>query len=294
MQSNQNTAAAEPVLVDSLYLPTLPPVVSRVIHAITSKEVSVEEVAEILAQDRQITAFILRVSNSSHYRLADPAMTVAESIGVLGMKTVSALVLASSLINQLWMEDTPGFNHRRFWYHSVACMILTEAIASKIAYAEPEKAFIAGFIHDIGKIIIIQNLPDHYRNVIALMKTRKIYLWKAEREVLGFHHGDTAACLLKKWQLPQSLGEAAQYHHEPDQAKNESLLCHIVRLSDAMSHFAFPVDRAERITPPLYRGLWEPLGLNEDIVRKLLARRSIIQERLRIFIGAVGKKPFEE
>jgi putative nucleotidyltransferase with HDIG domain len=264
-------------------LPALPFVVAQSLSLMESDTLSADMLAQTLESDHALTAKILRVANSAFYGLPQEIFTVRDAIIVVGFEAVRSVAISAAAISGLWVHDELFIAHK-FWMHSLGCALFSEAVAKRLRNVKPEAAFTLGILHDVGRIVLIQHLPEKYREVMELMKSKRMYLWKAELEVLGFHHGEIGSRLADRWHLPPVYSEAIRYHHEPEAAEKEGALAHLLALCDSMSHTAYPVDRLDRFTQPLYRGLWEPLKLDEATIRSLLNKRDSFHERSRSFI----------
>lgn len=263
-------------------LPSLPMVITHALQVVEGEDQSVESLARVLEADHALTARLLHIASSAFYGASEEIHTIQDAIFVIGFDAVRSLAVSTAVVTGVWVDDEL-FEAARFWEHSLSCGLFAEAIAKKLGHSKPEVAFTLGVLHDIGRVVMLQIVPEHYREVITVTKTKRAYLWKVERQVLGFHHGELGARLAEKWQLPPAYSEAVRYHHEPEKAHIENELAYILSLSDAMSHHCFSGNREDRILQPLYRGMWEPLGLDEKAIREILKQREIIRERTRAF-----------
>jgi HD-like signal output (HDOD) protein len=175
------------------------------------------------------------------------------------------------------------FNGRTFWMHGLRCGLFAQAVATRVPSVKPEIAFTLGVLHDIGRVIILQTIPDSYRDVMIAMREQRKYLWQVEREVLGFHHGEIGGRASGRWHLPSAYCEAIEFHHEPARAAEESRLAHTLALADSLSYYAGASGVLERAVQPVYRGLWEPLGLAEAVVRDIVQQSAAIDVKTRSF-----------
>lgn len=282
MVTDESTSV-EQLIEQMTNLPSPPVVVSRTLQIIAGDNESVQSLAETIETDHALTAKLLRIANSAFYGMAQEIFTVRDAILIIGFDAVRSVAISAAAVTGVWVDDEL-FNMERFWKHSLSCGLFAEFIAKKIHYPTPEVVFTLGVLHDIGRVVIIQSLSQRYRDVISLMKEQHTYLWKAEREVLGFHHGEVGARLAENWHFPPAYSNAIRFHHEPEKVANQNELTYVLSLADAMSHHVFSYDCKERLTQPLYRGLWEPLKLNESDVRMLLKHEETIQERTEVFL----------
>lgn len=281
--ATSESTSVEQLIEQMTNLPSPPVVVSRALQIIAGDNESVQSLAETIETDHALTAKLLRIANSAFYGMAQEIFTVRDAILIIGFDAVRSVAISAAAVTGVWVNDEM-FNMEQFWKHSLSCGLFAESIAKKVHYPTPEVVFTLGVLHDIGRVVIIQSLSQRYRDVLSLMKEQHMYLWKAERDVLGFHHGEVGARLAENWRFPTAYSNAIRFHHEPEAVPEESGVTCMLSLADAMSHHAFAYDRKERITQPLFHSLWEPLQLTESDVRMLLKHKETIQERTEAFL----------
>jgi putative nucleotidyltransferase with HDIG domain len=263
-------------------IPSLPMVVGQVLSIIDNDEPSVDSLAGAIEADHAFAARVLRIANSAFYGMAEDIYTVRDAIIVIGLDAVRSLAVSAAVVTGVWVDDE-AFDKKRFWIHSLGTGIFAETIALRLRQPKPDAVFTLGVLHDIGRVILLQAVPDRYHTVLETARAWRCYLWQAEREVLGFDHGEIGARLTRKWRLPPEYGEAIQCHHQPSRAPRDARLAYVLSLADALSHNVETSEREATLTPPLYRSLWEPLGLSDAAVREIRSRTDFILERARAF-----------
>jgi len=274
--------ATEQMIKRMTDLPSLPAVIAQVLEIVEGGEPSADELAAAIEADRAFTAKVLRIANSAFYGLSHEISTVREAIIIIGFGAVRSIAIAAAVVSGVWVEDDL-FDARKFWTHGLRCGLFADALASMLPTVKPEIAFTLGVLHDIGQVIILQTIPDNYHDVMTTLQQHRKYLWQVERDVLGFDHGEIGGRASRKWRLPPVYCEAIEYHHEPAAAPAESRLAQMLALADSLSHHAGISGPPERTVQPVYRGLWEPLGLSEAAVRQVLERAAAIDVRTRSF-----------
>lgn len=267
---------------------SVPLVIAQVLRVSGDSEESVEHLANAVESDHALTSRLLRVANSAFYGMSEDIYTVRDAIVLIGFDAVQSLAISAEVVSGVWAADEL-FNAKQIWGHSLSCGLFAEAYARKIGSVKPEVAFTLGILHDIGRVIIIQCAPELYRKAIEKMKTERSYLWRAEEEVMGFHHGEVGAQLVTNWKLPHAYSEAIGLHHEPFKAEHEIELTYLISLANATTHQAFPVDIGGRTSLPLTKSLWEPIGLTEDDVRQVLQQKNEVRFRAETFFNTAQK-----
>jgi putative nucleotidyltransferase with HDIG domain len=214
-------------------LPVLPQVATRVLELVSDSEVRNRELEGALSCDPSLTARVLKISNSALYAQRGAVSTLGRAISVLGLNTLRSVVIAAST-KSLYRTKSPRFQERILWDHSVAAALAARLIAREVRYAGVEEAFTAGLLHDIGKVVLDQNLGVEYHTVLERVYNEGDAFADAERDVLGFDHAEVGAIVVQKWNLASHLQDAVQYHHRVPEAEKNAQLCAIISLGNAM------------------------------------------------------------
>lgn len=199
-------------------LPAMPKIHQKVIDALGMPACSARRIGRIITGDIGMSAKILQVVNSAYYgnryKIADPIRAVVN----LGLRTVEALILTQGVFSKLTEEKVVEFSVGGLQEHCVRVGVLAKSIckAEGLSEDELEVATMAGILHDAGKMILISEFPDQFREAIQLSRQQQIPLYAAERRILDMTHCELGACLLELWGLPNAIIEAASFHHEPE------------------------------------------------------------------------------
>jgi putative nucleotidyltransferase with HDIG domain len=202
-------------------LPSPPTFYFELVRALRSDEVNLDHLAERASRDPALTAKLLQVSNSATLGLRHRVTRVQDAIGYLGFETTRSLVLLAHTFAYCDKIRAVGFSIERLWQHSLT----VGALSRRIAREENAKAemndlcFLAGLLHDIGKLLLAVNLPDEYSKVMTRVQQseEKTSLWQAELDQFGTTHAEVGAELMAIWNLPLPVVEALALHHKPTQ-----------------------------------------------------------------------------
>lgn len=217
-------------------LPSLPHVAYHVLKLTSDPKTTIPELASAISADQVLTAKALRMANSAYYGYARRIFSIEDALVILGFNTVRDLVLAASVYNVLDRELQGYFLPKgELWRHSMGTALLARLLARKLAAPLADQAFIAGLLHDIGKIILNYYMKDKFAQVIAMVEEENIPFMIAENRILGFDHAAVGARVAEKWNLPDELVEAIANHHQPGEAKMNAKLSSIVHVADAAS-----------------------------------------------------------
>lgn len=197
-------------------IPSLPQFVVDTLKKLDDPKSSASDVADRLSKDEGLVIRILRLANSAYYGLPRRIVSVTEAIALLGFKTVKSIVLAASVYK--FMDSSfSGYALDRglLWKHSLSVAFAAKHIARKCK-VEEEEAYVAGMLHDLGKIVLNDFVRFGYGIIVRLVEEQQVPFMDAERQVLGFDHALVGGLILEQWNLPESYMAAARYHHEPE------------------------------------------------------------------------------
>jgi len=194
-------------------LPSLPHLYAEIMNELQSPDSSIQKVGEIIAQDVGMTAKILQLVNSAFFGLRRHVSNPSQAASLLGLETVKALVLSSQVFSQFEEKTLTGLRLEALWSHSLAVGALARRIC--IQQSAPLKvtddAFLAGLLHDAGKLVLAANVPEHYIQALTLASQRGLHPCDVERGVMGASHAEIGAYLLGLWGLPDPIVEALAY-----------------------------------------------------------------------------------
>jgi len=217
-------------------LPALPHVTYRVLKLTSDPKTSIAELVDTITKDQVLTAKVLRMANSAYYGYARRIYSINEAVVILGFSTVRNLVLAASVYNVMDKEFQGYFLPKGdLWKHSMSTALTARLLAKKIGYELPDQAFVAGLLHDIGKIILNTYMKTMFDKVLDKVNKENIPFMKAEQEILGFDHAVVGSRVAEKWNIPSELVESIAKHHCPSQADINPVLTSIIHVADAAS-----------------------------------------------------------
>lgn len=217
-------------------LPTLPLTYKRVSDLLRSPYTSASDVAAVIGEDQVITTKLLRLVNSAHYGFPEKVETITRAVSLVGMRAVKDLVLATSVMDLFAEGEVEGFTVAEFWRHSLGVAATASAIARYVDPGQDEEYFVAGLIHDIGKIVWIEYFPAELYEVLALAKHERLPMVEAESRKLNFTHARAGRMLAKRWGLPDRLVETIAWHHDPRLAEKHPHFAAVVHLADCIAN----------------------------------------------------------
>jgi putative nucleotidyltransferase with HDIG domain len=231
-------------------LPSAPKAFQEILACLQQPSASLADAARIIGRDLAMTANVIKLVNSAFFGSRQPITTASRAVAYLGLDTLGALVLGHSAFKSGVTTGIAGFNLEQLWQHSldVAMAARTVALCERFSQTQAEEAFLAGMLHDVGKVV--------FATRPALDPAVPVDEASAQMDA---HHAEVGAYLLGLWGFPNSIVEAVAFHHSPSQAVGDGLaLPRLIHIADRMVH-----QRREECSGPFERGL-EP-----DLLEKL-------------------------
>ncbi len=194
-------------------------------------EVNMEKIVELVSYDGTIAAQCLRMANSPLFgrRNAD---TVRGAIMTLGLKRIEAILLGCCL-NRIVPPDKWAFDPTTFWRHSLGCALVSRKMAKLIGYHDPEKAYLAGLLHDLGMLVNTLAATDDFRKCIQSARDGHVALHRSEEELLGFTHCESGKMLAEQWHFSGDVVDVIEFHHSLTPPAGGTLVA-LVHLSDLL------------------------------------------------------------
>jgi HD-like signal output (HDOD) protein len=220
-------------------LPGIPELYLEIAEALQSPSTTSDRIAEIASKDPALSAKLLQISNSAFFGLSRKVYSVDEAVQLLGVSVIHSLAMAVPLFTAFDRTKCPGFHIDQVWEHSAEVAAIARRIYNQHLddSHRAEQAFAAGIMHDIGKLILAEKLPEQYEAIIAESKASNTELFKVERKHLNATHAEVGAYLLALWGLPVPLIEAVACHHIPRRCCSATLcLAGVIHIADALQH----------------------------------------------------------
>ncbi|MFC0254394.1 HDOD domain-containing protein [Massilia consociata] len=243
-------------------LPSLPAVVMELLGSIEQEDTDIAVLARKVSSDPALTAKTLRLANSSAFGLQVKATTLQQAMTYLGFQTTRNLITAAALTGCFPAGRCPGFNDKAFWRHSIAAAACARVLARPLRF-NPDVAFTAGLLHDIGRLVLVARFPERYQAVLSLRDKRDCELIEAERALLGVDHVDAGVALAEHWNFSDTMRHAIAFHHAPE-APGAGFLATIVHVASAVVHALDLADNPDELVPRVSAVAWTALGMTEQ------------------------------
>ncbi len=205
-------------------LPTVPTIYAQLQRILSSPETTSRDVAAIIEQDQSLTARLLRIVNSAYYGFPRRIRTISRAVVILGFNEIKHLTLSVSVIEMFKTKQGSGIDFEKLWDHAIGVAVCTRIImhtAGRLETENLDSAFVAGLLHDIGKLVEGAYLKDLFSRALDLSAQKSIPLIQAEDEVAKFNHQDIGLFLSQQWELPFDIEAVIAFHHNPLVKKND-------------------------------------------------------------------------
>lgn len=214
---------------------TLPQVMARIMAVVEDDSSTALDLAAEISRDQSLTMRVLRVVNSAYYGFHRQIMTVPEAVVILGFSEVERLALAIAVIGTMGMRQEGVQALRALWRHSMACSLAGTVLEQEFASKNPEirGAHVSGLLHDIGKAMVAQYIPEAVEPITKMAQEEQITVIEAERRVLdGVSHTQIGSWIADRWGMPSTLVDSIAYHHTPDRAGENQAIVDATHVAD--------------------------------------------------------------
>jgi len=193
------------------------------------------QISEIIRRDPSLTSRLLRLVNSVYYGLTTPVNSIEEAVFYLGIRQIRQLMTVTPIIEDFQkLSGKCDFPWREFWQHCIGTAILTREIYSSVESPTDESDYVAGLVHDMGKIVMAYSFPVHFAEIHRQAQPGERELIELENEILGIDHAELGALYLERHHLPELMVKSARFHHQPEKAEGFEPLIASVQIADLL------------------------------------------------------------
>ena len=215
-------------------MPSLSTTVTKVMEVCNQPNTSPNDLNRVVSLDPVLTGQVLKLINSAYYSLSNQVTSLTRAIIMLGLNTVKNLALSTAVLGSLSKEKSQCLDMTRFWNHSLCVGVTAKALAvqQKISADVHEEYFVAGLLHDLGKIPLSNCFADGYRQALELSWIQKCSLLRAEQMIFGFDHCFVGKLIAEKWKLSPPITDTLVRHHYTDNFKDSENMVKTVAMAN--------------------------------------------------------------
>lgn len=235
-------------------IPALPSIVPKLLLILQDDEASVSEIAAVISHEPSLTSRILRVANSAYYGFSGQVSDLKKAVMLIGLRMVKSLALSIPIVHRFPTGSSTGFfSQTDLWIHSLAVGTLAQWLAQQRRHVRAETLFLAGTLHDIGKIVFSEYFGPSFEQALTSVQTGRCrYLFEAESEVFGMDHSQLTALILERWKFPSPIIEPIAFHHAAEiPADADRISIAILKVANTIAQ-EMQIGKDGNVTPLIY------------------------------------------
>ncbi len=270
-------------------LPPFPELTQKIIVLTQDFYADPNDIADLVKMDMSLSASVLKVANSVAYGYAGKVSSIPEAISRVGITSMRDLVLSVSLVSNF--KSLNGIDFRQFWIHSLAVALTSEVIrkhAGKGA-VNSDNLYTAGLLHKVGILLLAQNFPDQYQQVLNDVKEDEKDLWEIEKKHIGVTHMQASDFVFDHWQFPREVSDVALYYNDPANAPDDTrdiiYIVHIANFACLNQGIGVGIDR---FPLSFFDEAWDSVGMEVDDIPDLLAEVHETTDKAKLILEAAG------
>jgi HD-like signal output (HDOD) protein len=252
---------------------SLPSIYTKLEEAIKDPYCELQDLADILLEDAGVSARVLKLANSAFYNFPSKIDTITKAITIIGTRQLIDIVLATCVINLFKNIDKKTVDMESFWRHSIAVGVCAKIIATYKRESNVERFYLMGLLHDIGRLVMYIQIPDHMRLILEQAQSNNDVLRRCEKAQLEFDFTEVGEYFLEEWKLPESIRKSVGNQYTLRTAvEQEKIGAAIIHVSDVMINALEMGSSGEVCVPALNPAAWEVLNLPSSQIPTIIER----------------------
>jgi len=263
-------------------MPAFPKSVQQVVYLTSDINASAKDIVRVIECDPVMTVKILTAINSAFYGLPKKITSVQRAVVHIGLNTIKNLALGVAAMGMLNTQNKANFNTSQFLLHALTTAAISKQLAERLGLSATEcsDSFVAGLLHDFGKVVFAECMPDEFKLALEKSNALQIPLHDTEVEFIGINHAQAGKILAGKWGLSEQLITAIAYHHED----SSSALQDCVFAANQISKSLCFGDAGNPVLEPFSEATTARFGLNLDLLIESLGDLQTIKTEAQAFI----------
>jgi putative nucleotidyltransferase with HDIG domain len=263
------------------HMPAFPESVQKILALTRDVACAPKDLVQVINRDPVVTVKVLRVVNSAYYGLAKQITSVDHAVVFLGFNTIKNLALSIAAIGMLPSNALAGFDGQRYLLHSFTTAALARQIAQRLYGADVHDCFIAGLLHDFGKVVVAQFMPTEFRRAMEMSLWQEVPLHKTLADVIGVDHAALGAMLAEKWRFAPELVDTIRFQHEPQQCDTD-MMASVVAANQISKQLGFDFGGCN-VSEELCSSVAARLGGALEVVKASLGDLGTLLQEARLF-----------
>jgi HD-like signal output (HDOD) protein len=237
--------------------------VRKLLEIFDNPGLSLKDIGEFVSNDPVLVTQLLKAVNSPLFGFTGRVTSITQALLLLGLDAAKGLLLGVEISGLAkGMEE--------LWAHSVGTAIVARVTAQKVGLKETEELFVAGLIHDIGKVLLNLKFPEEYGRALTLARSGEAFIIETEKKIFDTTHAEVAGWVLERWRLSSRLTEPITFHHEPALAKRRSTGVAVIHFSDMLTCALGFGSGGNAHVPRIDEKAWTRLDLSSGVIKDIL------------------------
>ncbi|QPJ62557.1 MAG: HDOD domain-containing protein [Candidatus Nitronauta litoralis] len=254
---------------------SLPEIFYLINEVISDPDSSFGDVAQVISNDTSLSLRLLKIVNSPFFNFPQKIDTITHAISIVGTEQLRDLALATSVLTRFNGINDPKIDMNSFWRHSLGCGVTARVLALQCRQPNAERFFLMGMVHDVGRLILFENLSDKASQLLNRESPEEPTLVDREKDMLGFHHGDIGGALCRAWNLPTLLEQVITHHHHPENAEDFFLETGLLHLANLITKAMELGNSGDTYVSPLDEAMWKRIGLTPGHLSSIWSQVSL-------------------
>ena len=266
---------------------TLPEICMKIQDVIYDPSSSASDIAELIAIDPSLSARLLKIANSSFYNFPSQIDDLGRAINLIGTEDLYNLALATCTTDSFSsLHESNNIDLATYWKHSVLTGLIGRNLAQHCGMRHSEKLFLAGLFHNLGQLVVLEQLPDDFIKIAALINAEDAP-WDIEKEILGFTYAEVSAELLQCWKMPENILELVKTQHDPSKCTEPNFAAIVHIASRSASQLEFGNSSGFDFNNTILTEAWETTGIDKVTVHSAI---SLAEINCQTMISAMAGK----
>jgi signal transduction histidine kinase/HD-like signal output (HDOD) protein len=272
------------------------PIAMKILEVAWDERAGARDMAKVIVLDQAFTARLLRIANSPFYGQAREVTTVSQAVAILGMDAIASLALTLFTFGSFPEEENEILSIAQLWEHCLGAGVWARAIATLAGHGTPEEAFIAGLLHDMGKVLLYRFFKKELLEAVGIAETEGVSLSEAEQRTLGTDHAVVGQAAANQWGFPPLLRYSIAFHRTPlelprntdESVRKIVAIVHVADLLCESSEIGRGGDHGNVIVD---EAVWALLQVTEEQCREMVGDvLAEIEKSREIYASALGWK----
>jgi len=267
-------------------MPAFPQAVTKMLDLSSRADCAPKELVKVIEHDPVMTVKILKLVNSAFYGLSRPINSINHGVVYVGINTIKNLALTIAAIGMLPKQNDINFNMNEFLMHSLGVSTVAKRLARRLGVLDKDTPdyFVAGLLHDFGKVVLAQFRPEQFRQALDMAADGSKPLFQAEQEVFGIDHAEIGGFLAESWKLPENLANCIRHHHKPDVEIDDGRMRDSVFAANQIVHSIAFGNSGNKFMPAFPSSISKRFGLDLPELMESLGDLNSEMEKARAFI----------